>query len=261
MVKNIVLFDKIRNIASEWDKKDISIRYLKYLNEKTGGFSKTKIKIKKLREFDKRFEITISGPEEIFVLNLLKKEVGSIHDFEEVRVGRVYKGTMVDVGKVGFGIFVDCAILNPKVDVLLPLHGLRKQLCHDKEKSLKEIVRAYEFIDNFPLYVKILKVNAEDHKIQGEIDVKTLKMFNKIVNENIEGIIVNGSTKNQLKKALISKGHLRDIISIERYSFFEHIVLFKQNTDAPGIIAHVGKDLKKCKISAIRSYRIKKIFE
>ena len=86
-----------------------------------------------------------------------------------------------------------------------------------------------------------------------------MSLFKKVMRENIEGIIVCGSSKNQFKKALLKSGHLRDIISIERYSFLENVVLLKENTNAPGIISHIGKDLKNCKLSALRPKRIKKL--
>ena len=135
MVKKIVLFDKIYNISKKGNKEDINLRYSKYVKEKVVGFPDTSIKIKKLRKFDKRFEVLINGPEEIFISNILKKEIGVIHEFQELEVGKVYRGTLTEVGKVGFGLFVDCAILNQKVDVLINLHTLRKQICGGKEKS------------------------------------------------------------------------------------------------------------------------------
>ena len=119
MTKKIVLIDKIYNISSEKKKREIFIRYLKYLNEHIKGFSKTSININKLRNFDQRFEININGQDENFIFNLLQKEIGTIIEFKDVKEGQIYKGSMVDVGKVGFGIFVDCAILNPKTDVLI----------------------------------------------------------------------------------------------------------------------------------------------
>ena len=258
-MKDLVLFDKIYNIRTKKHEKDVLIRYLKYLNEKIKGFPKTSIKIKKLRKFDNRFEISISGPEEIFVLNLLKKEIGTINEFKDIKTGQIYKGTLIDVGKVGFGIFVDCAILNPKIDVLLNLNVLRDQLCAGKKKSLREIIKAYDFIDHFPVEVKITEINAEKHQIQGRLSDAFLNLYQKITSENLEGIFVSGATKNQFKKALIKRGHLRDIVSIERYGFLEHIVIFKENTDAPGIIAHIGKNLRNCKLSAIRHDRIQKL--
>ncbi len=264
MVKKLVLFDKIYNLKEEdLEKKykQVSENYLKYLNGRVKGFPNTEIKIKKLRKYDSRFEIIIDGPEEFFVSNLLKKEIGSINEFKDIVVGSVYKGTMVDIGQFGFGIFVDCAIINPNMDVLISLNTFREQLCKNKKLSLKEIVNTYEFINHFPAMVKIIKIDREKNKIQGELEKNFLKLFNKICYENLEAVFVNGATKSQFKKALIRSGHFSDFISLERYGYLEHIVILKEETNAPGIISHIGKYLTNCKLSAIRSKRIKKILE
>ena len=72
MVKNLVLADRVYNITDdERQKKFIISNYLKNLRERTKGFHNTKVKIKKLRDYDKRFEIEIDGPEEFFVYNIL----------------------------------------------------------------------------------------------------------------------------------------------------------------------------------------------
>ena len=261
MVKKIVLYDKFSNFTSEKEQKDLRYNYLKYLKEHVKGFSKTSLKIIKLRNFDKRFEIEINSPDERFMVNLLKKEVGLITNFNDVKVGQEYKGSMIDVGKVGFGIFVDCGILNPKVDVLINLVTLRDQLCQGNEKSTREIIKAYNFIDNFPLVIKTTGIDSNNNTIKGEIAKTSLDLLNKITDEKIEGIFANGATKNQLKKALIKTGHLRDIITIKRYGFLDNIVLFKENTNAPGIIANIGKYLTRCKLVALRYQNISKLTE
>ena len=262
MVKTLVLYDQIYNIQKKGqnDLKDMTIKYQKYLKELTQSFPGTKIHIKKLRKFDNRFEILISGSDEVFILNLLKKKIGSIHEFEDVKINDIFKGGLLEVGKVGFGIFVDCAILNPKVDVLLNLHDLRSQLCGGKNVSLKEIVKAYDFINKHPVHVKVVKVDKEKQQIQGNLDQKTLDFYKKLTSENLEAVFVSGETKGQFKKALVKTGHYRDIVSIERFGFLENIVILRENTTAPGIIADIGKHLKNCKLNAIRPERIKKLF-
>lgn len=261
MVKKLVLYDKIYNIPSEKKKQELTEKYLKYLKEITKGFHNTHITIKKLREFDNRFDLIISGPEETFIVNLLKKEVGSIFEFNEIQLNKTYKGTMIDVGKVGFGIFVDCAIVNPKTDVLINLHSLRDQLCKGRIKSLKEIIQAYDFIDNFPIFIKVISKDVEKRQIIAEIDKITLNLYKKILDEDLEAVFVNGETKGQVKKAIIKKGHLRDIVSIERFGFLESLIIFKKGTSAPGIIAEIGNSLKNCKMSAIRPERIRKMLQ
>ncbi|MFW9998964.1 MAG: DUF2110 family protein [Candidatus Hodarchaeota archaeon] len=259
MVQNLVLFDKIYNISDRGKKEDIYLRYIKYLNEHVKGFPHTNIKIKKLRKFDKRFEIVISGPEEDFVFNILRKEIGSINEFGDIKVGKELRGSLVDVGKVGFGLFVDCAIMNPKTDVLINLHTLREQLCKGKKRSLKQIIEAYDFIDHFPINIKITEINLTKNKLQGELTPKTLNFFSKIIEENIEGVFLSGETKGQFKKIITKKGHFRDIITVKRFGFLENIVLLKEGSDAPGIIAHIGNDLKNCKLSALRPEKMKKL--
>ena len=261
MAQNLVLFDKIYNISDRGNKEDIYQRYLQYLKEYVKGFTDTSIKIKKLRKFDKRFEIIIQGPEVKFVLNLLKKEVGSIQDFKDIIVGKIYRGNLVDVGKVGFGLFVDCAILNPPVDVLVNLHTLREQLCNGNERSLKEIIEAYDFIDHFPVYVKITELDEVNNKLLGELAPKTLEFYKKILKENLECVFLSGETKGQFKKALTKKSHFQDFVTLKRFGFLENLVLLKEGSNAPGIIAHIGNELRNCKLSAIRPDKIRKLFQ
>jgi hypothetical protein len=261
MAHKLVLSDKIYNISDRGKKEDIYLRYLKYLREHVKGFPDTFINIKKLRTFDKRFEVIIEGPEEDFVYNILKKDIGSIIEFREVKVGSIYKGSLIDVGKVGFGLFVDCGFLNPKVDVLVNLHTLRLQLCKGVDKSLNDIIKAYDFIDHFPFYIKITDKDTANSKLKGELAPKTLDLFNKILKENIEGLFLSGETKGQFKKALSKKGHFRDIISVKRFGFLENIILLKEGSNAPGIISQIGYDLRNCKLSALRPENIKKLFE
>ena len=257
MVKKLVLKDQIYNFSSEKECKEVQYRYQKFLGEKVKGFPSTKIIIKKLRNYDKRFEIEISGPEEVFVFNFLKKEIGSIINFDDIQEGTLCRGTLVDVGKVGFGIFVDCAIKNPDADVLLTLHSLRKQLCSGKKKSLSEIINVYDFIDKFPVWVKIETFSKEEKKVSGVLADDTLNLYQKCLREDIEGVFISGNSKVQIKKALIKTKHLRDIMSIERFGFLENIILLRKGTQSPGIISDIGNLLKKSKFSAIRPERIK----
>lgn len=259
IVKQIVLFDRLYNNRSNQNSKDLISRYQKYVLELTQGFPNTKIIFNKVRKFDQRVEITISGPEDVFIVNMLKKEIGTIQEFKNLSIDMRLKGNLVDVGKVGFGLFVDCGILNPKTDVFISLHTLRDQLCNFKEKSLPEIIKAYDFINEFPVHVKINKIDNEKENVQGELDIPTLNFFKKVLDEDLEAVYVSGETKGQLKKALIRTGHLRDIVSIYRHNFIDNIVLLSDNTEAPGIIADIGKYLRNCKLNAIRPSRIREL--
>ncbi|TFF86275.1 MAG: DUF2110 family protein, partial [Promethearchaeota archaeon] len=206
MGKKLVLKDQIYNYTSDKDLKKLKYRYQKYLEQKIKGFPSTKINIKKLRKYDKRFEVEITGPEEVFVFNLIKKEIGKATNFNDVKELQIYKGTMIDCGEVGFGIFIDCAITNPKTDVLVTLHSLRKQLCNGKRTPLTKIIAAYDFIDKYPVYIKSEAIDPTEKKISGILAQKTLDLYQKCLKEDIEGVFISGESKGQIKKALIKTG-------------------------------------------------------
>jgi hypothetical protein len=255
MVIKLVLIDKLPK------RESIISRYKKYVREMVIGFKNTQIQFNKLRNYDNRIEVSIKGPEKVFIKNLLEKEIGIIHNFNDIEMNMRLKGNFVDVGKVGFGIFVDCAVLNPNVDVLITLISLREQLCKGKEKSVPEIIKAYEFINDFPVHVKITSIDEGKQNLKGVLDITTLNLFDKLLNENLDAVFIIGETKAQIKKALEKTGHLRDIVSIKKYGFLENIVILKETTEAPGIISDIGKYLKNCKISAIRPERIKRLYK
>jgi len=259
MIKRLILLDKIYNIDSRKDRLNYQSRYNKYLNELVKGFAKTKIEIRQIRDIDNRIEIFIEGPEEKFVKNIISSEIGSVIPFDQLKEGDILKGMMINVGDVGFGIFLDCGIIRQRTDILLPLHILRDQLADGKKVSVRDIINAYDFIDNFPIYSKIIEVDKEEGNVQGEIAQKTLDIFNKIISENIEGLFMCGETKGQFKKALIKTGHLHDIVSIERFGFLENLVLFKQDTNARGIISEIGKYLEGCKFSVLIPKRMRNL--
>ena len=255
MAIKLVLIDKLPK------NEPIISRYKKYILERVKGFQDTEIQFVKLRNYDNRMEINIKGPEEVFIKNLLQKEIGSIHDFKVIKEGMILKGNLVDVGNVGFGLFVDCAILNPQVDVLVSLNTLREQLCQGKKRSLPEIVKAYDFINGFPLAIRISFIDSANENVKGILDQETMNLYQKLLKENLEAVFLSGETKSQLKKALEKTHHIQDIISINKYGFLQNLIVLKEDTEAPGIISDIGKYLKNYKLSAIRPKRINKLCE
>jgi hypothetical protein len=252
MVKSLVLQDIFYKLSSKNKINSLIKLYMDELSQRAIDFPNTDIKFKKVRQFDSRIEIDIEGPEEVFVFNLLKKEIGSIHEFDDVRENTIIKGSLVEVGKVGFGLFVDCGILNPNADVLISLNTLRDQLCKGRKISLQAIIKAYQFRNSFPLNIKILKINKNDSQIQGELDQKSLYLYENLINEKLEALYTSGVTRLEFSKALQKKDHERDIVEIVTHGFLQHIAIFKEGTEAPGIIHDVGNILRACQLSTIR---------
>ncbi|MCK4739975.1 MAG: DUF2110 family protein, partial [Candidatus Thorarchaeota archaeon] len=72
--------------------------------------------------------LSITGNDEEFITNLLNREYGIVPKPEKLTVGQVENGYLVDVGKVGYGLYVNVGVSKPnRMDALLPLHKIRNQ--------------------------------------------------------------------------------------------------------------------------------------
>ena len=73
--------------------------------------------------------LKIDGNDEEFTGNAIAKEYGTVPNFDDLETGSIYSAQLVDVGKVGYGLYANIGVNQPKiVDTLLPLHRLRTQL-------------------------------------------------------------------------------------------------------------------------------------
>ena len=53
------------------------------------------------------FFVSVKGADSEFVLNLLAKEYGKCPSTYEILPEKTFRGQLVDVGKVGYGVYVD----------------------------------------------------------------------------------------------------------------------------------------------------------
>ncbi|MFW9943654.1 MAG: DUF2110 family protein [Candidatus Sifarchaeia archaeon] len=191
---------------------------------------------------DKRNRITvdIEGEDEEFVGNVLTQRYGSVSEFGALSTDSSIKGQLVDVGKVGYGLYCDVGIVgSPKMDVLIPLHNLRSQLSMHKS-SLRTISSALVLVDHLPVEAHITEIDAANRKITGELAKSTLQRINRWARDDHQRLLVLGCTKELVDNALRKSGHSEDIYRIEKLGHFEHSLRCKRSTRASGILAAIG---------------------
>ena len=159
---------------------------------------------------------------------------------------------------MGYGLYVDVGIPVPrKVDLLVPLHVLRKQLFKDKKVSMRKIREAFCLHDNFPLKVKLTRIIIDKSEAEAELSEVQLAAFNNWISLGLDRVIVLGASLEQLEYVIKKSGSLRDIIRIDQLGFFEHLLLCKLGTEAPGIISRIGTLLQGVPLYAFSPKKIK----
>jgi hypothetical protein len=194
---------------------------------------------------DKRGHLSMSfdGQDSEFAINFLTKEYGKSIRIDNVKQGAVLPGVLLEVGKVGYGLYVDIAAISDKrVDVLLPLHRIRNQF--SIRKPLRVIAKSMVFVDDFPVDVKITNVDSRTNKIEGELAQTTLIRFEEWMQDDHERLLVFGVTQDMIDIALRKTRHLEDIYEFEELGKFEHSLRCKRSTRASGIVAAIGPKLR-----------------
>ncbi|MBD3226554.1 MAG: DUF2110 family protein [Candidatus Lokiarchaeota archaeon] len=202
--------------------------------------------------------IRFSGKDEEFAYNLLKKEFHVCKKLSEFEVDSEVFGKLIQVGKYGFGIFVNVGALynDTFTDALIALHKLREQLVNDKKISTRKIIDIYGLVNNMPVQTRITEVNINEYKIEACFSESQLQVFNKWINEGSEIINICGVLESKIKKVLKITNHKRDIKNIVKLGLFEYSLVCKPGTEAPGIISHIGSRLPGVEMNAFVPERL-----
>ncbi len=186
-------------------------------------------------------KVAISGEDEVVAANFIRKVYGEVKSLSEASREDVLKGFARDVGKVGYGLYLD-AFVEDK-DALIPLYSLRESLVANKKLPLRKIVRYFGIVENMPLEFVVHKI--EDEKIEGTLSPAQVEDFMELMKRGLDVLVVTGASRNEIEGALKSSGHTFDVIRIERLSFLCHRLICKEDTMAQGLIPELGPFLSE----------------
>lgn len=187
--------------------------------------------------------IKIDGEDEEFVVNALAKEYGKSLQSDNLIPNKPYLGQLIDVGKVGYGLYSDIGISDSKqLDVLIPLYRLREQF--DLQGPLKMIADVFVLVEHLPVEVSLTSIDLYNNRIEGELNQSTLTRITEWMQDDHERLLVFGANSYQIESSLKKVNHREDIYEIEQLGKFEFSLRCKRSTRASGILASIGPRLK-----------------
>jgi hypothetical protein len=237
-LKTAVLFTRVygqyRNRLSETMKTEIS----SLVSELDAALTQFTV--------DKRGHILLGfeGQDAEFAINFLTKEYGTSVSLESLVEGTKVRGSLIDVGKVGFGIYVDIAATSDQkqVDALVPLYKIRDLF--KIKKPLRTIAKSLVLVDNLPVELLITSVDRGERKLEATLSENTMNRFNEWLHDDHERLLVFGANRLMIDDALKKSGHQEDIYEIQELGKFEYSLRCKRSTRASGIIAAIGPRLR-----------------
>ncbi|MHA2223449.1 MAG: DUF2110 family protein, partial [Candidatus Thorarchaeota archaeon] len=174
-----------------------------------------------------RIVVNLEGEDEEFVANALAKDYGQSLSSEKLLPNTEYLGRLLDVGKFGYGIYVDIGVIDsPRMDALVPLHKMREQL------------------NMIGIKVRVTSIDLYNSRVEGEFDQELLSRLKAWLEDDHERLLVFGANLRQIEGSLKKTGHREDIYEIEQLGKFEFSLRCKRSTRASGILAAIGPRLR-----------------
>ena len=189
-------------------------------------------------------KLEITGADEEFLSNIIEKEFGLVSAFQDLTTNTAKSGYLIDVGKIGYGLYVDIGIKNPRyIDSLIPLHRLREQV-KMLNHSVRYISKALMLVEHLPVEIEITDIDRVNQKIEAQFTPRIITRINSWIKDDHERLLVFGVPESLLKSILTKTNHIQDIYEFERLGKFEHALRCKRSTHASGIIAAIGPKLR-----------------
>jgi hypothetical protein len=205
--------------------------------------------------------VNVTGADQCVACSYLRSRFGEVlSSLRGLNEFSTHTGYVVDVGRVGYGLYVDMGIEEPSsLDALIPLHSLRSHLADGNKVSVNKISSTYGIVDNFPLSIRMTEFDLIERKIGAEITDHQIAMFERWTSDGLNRVLAFGISTTSVKEA-IKACHLdRDIVEIEAFGLFEQSIVCKLGTDAAGVIKLLGGRLRGIPLQTFRPKETKKL--
>lgn len=173
-------------------------------------------------------EFTLEDEDEEISANLLTTRYGT--PAENIEPRRIYIGFLQAFKE-------DAFLVNIGVPVRIEIEEL-KALGSGKPKQLAS---RFGLIPHLPAEIEIIESNQT---LKARFTKKQLDVWWNWKKAATDKVTVNGATRSEIKSAIKKTGHGRDIYEIERLGLLEHVIVCREKTDGPGIVAAIGHRLK-----------------
>ncbi|WP_297521926.1 DUF2110 family protein [Thermococcus sp.] len=241
-MKEVVILEKVYGDRSGFHKLDRKLRAL--LGELEVEWKLSAVKKNWVK-------VSLKGEDEEISANLVREEFGEVpYSLKAVEEGKNYRGRFIDLGKVGYGVYVDIGIFRPRPkDALLPLYYLKETF---GEMPVREMIAKFGWVDNLPVEVTVTGVEFGAREVELAFSKDQLKRIKRWLEDGHDKLFIAGTVSENVEKALIQTGHGRDVKRIEELGLMETLLVLKKGTQAPGIIKEIGPQLKGTVIGAIK---------
>lgn len=204
-------------------------------------------------------QIALSGEDEGIATTYLSKEIGFCPtNFEKIRKFSTLKGYIVNFEKSREELLIDVGISQPRiVFATIPLRNMQAQLVDGRKVALEKIGELLGLCENLPLSVKVVRASEQEGLVEAELSPPQVEKYWAWRDALLDKLVVLGVTSHKVKDVLEHTELFRDVINVESFGVFEHVLTCKLGTDAAGLIPKIGRALKNVKFAVFNPRKLR----
>ena len=202
----------------------------------------------------------VQGSDAEFFVELIKRKMGlAPRDLSEIEVNDNFKAYTSRINPKRQSIEVEIGPVSTDIRSEIVERALMAQLCDGRSIPVEKVALTYCIQEGVPVLVRITSIDPERRRIEAWISDDQVSRFEQWRRERFHRIIAVGGSQDELREAVRLSKVERDIIEIEELAFTANALVCKLGTEAPGIIAKIGRYISDFKLYAFLPERADKL--
>jgi hypothetical protein len=204
--------------------------------------------------------IGVKGPDLEVFTELIRRKLGlapaQISDLEVNDNIKAYP-TGIDAKQQMIEVEIGPVSINFRSEITK--EALMAQLCDGRSFPVERVARTFCIQEGVPIEVRITSIHSDRRNIEAWISDDQISRFEEWRRQRYHRIIAVGGLQDRIDKAIRLSKIERDIAEVEELSLMSHMLVCKLGTEAPGIIAKIGRYMGDFKLYAFLPERVDKL--
>ncbi len=195
--------------------------------------------------------IGVQGTDSEVFTELIRRKLGiAPREFSEVEVDDNLKAYVSKIDLKRQTIEVEMGPVSTHVKTVVAREGLVAQLCDGRDLPVDKIVGTYCIHEDVPVFVRITSIDRDRRRFEAWLSDDQIAQFDQWRRQRLHRIIAVGGFQDRLREAVRLSRVERDIAGMEELSLTAHSLICTLGTEAPGIIAKIGRYISDFRLHA-----------
>ncbi len=201
--------------------------------------------------------IRMEGSDSEVLTELVKRQLHvAPEDISQLEVGDNFKAYVKAINQKNESLEVEIGPVSAHVKCEINRYALAAQLCDGRSVPVERIARTYCIQEEVPILSRITQIDRHRKQLEAWISDDQIARFENWRRQRFHRIIAIGDFRERLSEAIRISRVERDVIDIEELAFTASSLVCKLGTEAPGIIAKIGRHIGKVRLHAFLPERL-----